>query len=75
MQFFRSFSEKMRDSSFSWKPRSLDESESDLEEELFAQRRGDAKRNNKMQKEKVRRRKESDFRNFLGYESTAQSAD
>jgi len=44
----RSFSEKMRDSSFSWKPRSLDESESDLEEEGLSQRHGDTEKKEKI---------------------------
>ncbi len=38
----------MRDSSFSWKPRSLDESESDLEEEGLSQRHGDTEKKEKI---------------------------
>ncbi len=58
----------MRDSSFSWKSKSLDESESDLEEELLSQRHGGTKRMN------VIRQKNTDLRKFLGYESRARSA-
>ena len=76
----RSFSLKMRDSSFSWKPKSLDESESGLEDEGLSQRHGGTEKKEKIKNVKRKKQNEEqrlwdfDFRKLPGQRSIARSA-